>query len=430
MTQPAPSEAAQSLEALMQQLQNTLTQLWKRIKFPELDENLEADICILGRTYPNAKLASPEIANAVNSRIWFTYRAGFEPIEKAETGPGPLTFARSMIFNASPNNTIGGLFNPQTFQTDVGWGCMIRTSQSLLASALQTVKLGKEWENSGNAKDLAEILALFGDNYESPLSLHNFIQAASKLPLQVKPGEWFGPSAASLSIQRLCSGMKEPNLSVYLGESGGLSDEDIKAEFTKHKLPLLLLLPVRLGIQNINAIYHPSLLQLLSLKQSVGIAGGKPSLSYYFFGYQNDSMLYLDPHNLQSVSDDISTYHTSRCLTLPISELDPSMLIGLLVDDLDDYYCLKESLEQSNKIVQFHSSSQRRKLPDPRDEFVKVTRGTEHGSIDDFVDVGDDFSDDEVVNCGDMSASESTPSLGHSTDLVSKYDIVERPTLD
>lgn len=431
MSQPTQNEGAQAFEALMQQLHNTFNQLWKRIKFPDTDDELEADICILGKTYANAKLSSPEIAAAVNSRIWFTYRAGFEPIEKADTGPGPLTFARSMIFNASPNNTISGFFNTQSFLTDVGWGCMIRTSQSLLANALQTVSLGRDFEFSGSSAGLKEILALFGDNYVSPLSLHNFIQAASRLPLQVKPGEWFGPSAASLSIQRLCNSMEKSEINVYIGESGGLSDEDIKAEFTRQPVPLLLLLPVRLGINNINSIYHPSLLQLLSLKQSVGIAGGKPSSSYYFFGYQNESLLYLDPHNLQPVSDDMTTYHTSRCLTLPISELDPSMLIGLLVDDLDDYYALKASLEGTNKIVQFHNNSQRKKSSDRRDEFVKIRREADVDAIDDFVDLGDDFSDDDIVNCGDMSQSESTPSIGpDSTDSVNKYDIVERPGLN
>lgn len=427
-----------SFEALMQQLLDTFGQLWRRMRLPDIVEEVASDVVVLGRKYPNAKLSSQEIVSAIHSRVWFTYRAGFEPIEKAETGPGPLTFLRSMIFNASPNSTIGGLFNTQSFLTDVGWGCMIRTSQSLLANVLQTVMLGRDFDYSAPITELAElrdILSLFGDNYKSPFSLHNFIQAASRLPLQVKPGEWFGPSAASLSIKRLCDSLessKVPKINVYISESGGLSDDDIKAEFKRSSGPLLLLLPVRLGINNINAIYHTSLLQLLSLKQSMGIAGGKPSSSYYFFGYQNDSLLYLDPHNLQAVSDNLDTYHTSKCLTLPISELDPSMVIGLLVDDFEDYVSFKRSVKSSNKIVQFHDHSLRKKYSssDHRDDFVKVRRETDD-AIDDFVDIGDDFSDDDFVNCGEISPSKSTPSIDPDlTDSVSKFDIIERPELN
>lgn len=413
----------------MQQLLDTFGDLWKRFRSVDADDDENvADVVVLGTVFLNAKLLSPEIAAAIGSRLWFTYRAGFEPIERAENGPGPLAFTRSMIFNASPNSTIGGLFNNQTFLSDIGWGCMIRTSQSLLANAL--LRVGFAVKGSSENLDDGDILALFADNYKSPFSLHNFIQAASRLPLQVKPGEWFGPSAASLSIKRLSDALGAsagPKLNVYIGESGGMNDEDIEGEFAKTAAPLLVLLPVRLGIHNINSIYHTSLLQLLALKQSVGIAGGKPSSSYYFFGYQNDNLLYLDPHHLQPVSENFDTYHTSRCLTLPISQLDPSMLIGLLFQNIEDYHAFKAEVQTSNKIVQFHDNSVRkRSFVDRGEDYVKVIRGTD--AIDDFVDVGDDFSDDDVVSCGESSASEFTPSP--DLDLSASeanYDIVEIP---
>ena len=36
---------------------------------------------------------------------------------------------------------------------------------------------------------------------------------------------------------------------------------------------------------------------LFTFPQSVGIAGGRPSSSYYFLGYQAESLFYLDPHH-------------------------------------------------------------------------------------------------------------------------------------
>ena len=39
---------------------------------------------------------------------------------------------------------------------------------------------------------------------------------------------------------------------------------------------------------------------LYTLPQSVGIAGGRPSFSYYFVGSQADNLFYLDPHHTRA----------------------------------------------------------------------------------------------------------------------------------
>ena len=39
---------------------------------------------------------------------------------------------------------------------------------------------------------------------------------------------------------------------------------------------------------------------LYTLPQSVGIAGGRPSSSYYFVGSQADNLFYLDPHHTRA----------------------------------------------------------------------------------------------------------------------------------
>src|SRR5258705_9238315 len=52
---------------------------------------------------------------------------------------------------------------------------------------------------------------------------------------------------------------------------------------------------------------------LFTFPQSVGIAGGRPSSSYYFVGYQAEQLFYLDPH------------HTRPCIPLqPVSDLNLS----------------------------------------------------------------------------------------------------------
>jgi cysteine protease ATG4 len=70
------------------------------------------------------------------SRIWMTYRSAFQSIPRSQDSKanGALTFAvrlRSQLGQA------------EGFSSDTGWGCMIRSGQSLLANALQIASLGR-----------------------------------------------------------------------------------------------------------------------------------------------------------------------------------------------------------------------------------------------------------------------------------------------
>ncbi|GEQ66821.1 hypothetical protein JCM33374_g484 [Metschnikowia sp. JCM 33374] len=427
-SEPTPPENTQAsaLETQILSLQTTFNSFWQKMKIP--DPPAPENVVIWGTHYSGQTLADGDLATAIQSRIWFTYRSGFSPISRAEDGPGPLSFLGSMIFNAFPNTTVAGVLDNNHFTTDVGWGCMIRTSQSLLANTLQSFVLGRDYVYQGADPGLDAIVDLFADDYTAPFSLHNFIQAASESPLQVKPGEWFGPSAASLSIKRLCDRYTPnhvpgavPKIHVLISESCDLYDNEIEAHFTRGAGPILVLFPIRLGIDNVNDYYHPSLFQLLSLKQSVGIAGGKPSSSYYFFGYQDSELLYLDPHNLQVVSNDGSSYHTSKCRSLPISALDPSMLIGLSLRNIDDYCEMRTSLANTNKIIHFHKEPKRRKST-AEEDYVKVSMPElEAELIEDFVNVSDQISDAES-GAEDTDRTTEGPEPGNLAG--SKYDVV------
>lgn len=99
---------------------------------------------------------------------------------------------------------------------------------------------------------------------------------------------------------------------------------------------LLILVPTRLGVQEINPAYFQPILQTFQFPQSVGIAGGKPNSAFYFVGAieKSETLICLDPHNsrpavsptidqllpeVHSLSDNLSSYNDQILGLLDIS---------------------------------------------------------------------------------------------------------------
>ncbi|MCJ1454713.1 Cysteine protease atg4 [Mycoblastus sanguinarius] len=72
-----------------------------------------------------------EFLDDCESRIWFTYRSNFSAIKKSSDASMTLSVRLRSLGDQ------GG------FTSDTGWGCMIRSGQSLLANALAMIKLGR-----------------------------------------------------------------------------------------------------------------------------------------------------------------------------------------------------------------------------------------------------------------------------------------------
>lgn len=376
-----------------------LSSFWTQWTQPT-PNTLEQPVVIQGHEYT----VSTEFELKVNAIINLTYRFDFEPIPKHAHGPTPVGFLPNMIFSKGLyhnfSRNVANLISTEAFTNDVGWGCMIRTSQSLLANSLR--------QFAGESVDENTLLGYFRDNSQAPFSLHNFIQVAGESPLQVKPGEWFGPNAASLSIKRLTNSLRLwgplPKVDVMISEASDMYDDRVKAAFSKVDVAgLLVLFPVRLGIDKINSVYHSSLLHLLSIPQSAGIAGGKPSSSFYFVGCQGTELIYLDPHYPQSSNtDDINqlnkSYHPRNYQRLDITGLDPSMMIGINLCNWDDYTAFKQSCaENSNKIIYFQENAPPQSVSDPsmprqrkNSEFVLITSDDYE---EDFVTIDNDQSE-------------------------------------
>ncbi|KJK67656.1 Peptidase family C54 [Aspergillus parasiticus SU-1] len=256
------------------------------------------------------------------SKIWMTYRSDFPPIPRPDNDEANHPMTLTVRIRTQ-------LMDPQGFTSDTGWGCMIRSGQSLLANAMLTLCLGRDWRRGDKAEEEARLLSLFADHPDAPLSIHRFVKYGAE-SCGKYPGEWFGPSATARCIEYA------PNASTIPRA------RDLPATgLSQHNLPPL-------GIDNVTPVYWDGLKAVLQLPQSVGIAGGRPSASHYFIGTQGPHLFYLDPHTTRPAlpysidgrllsKTEISTYHTRRLRRIHIQDMDPSMLIGFLVKDEDDW---------------------------------------------------------------------------------------------
>ncbi|XP_062113474.1 cysteine protease ATG4-like [Humulus lupulus] len=326
--------------------------------------NSTSDIWLLGICYKispddsfvdfptNGGLADFE--NDFSSRILMTYRKGFTAIEDLK------------------------------YTSDVNWGCMLRSSQMLVAQALVFHRLGRSWRRSLQKpldQDYIDILHLFGDSEASPFSIHNLLVAGKAYNLTA--GSWVGPYAMCRSWETLVRCKRESSdfenqplpMAVYVvsgdedGERGGAPVVCVEdafrhcSEFARGQAnwtPILLLVPLVLGLETINPRYIPALRATFTFPQSLGIMGGRPGASTYLVGVQDDKAFYLDPHEVQPIIDigrnsveaDTSSYHSSVVRHVALDSIDPSLAIGFYCRDKDDFddFCLRGNklAEESN----------------------------------------------------------------------------------
>ena len=150
------------------------------------------DIWLLGVRYKISQEKSSRDVDATNgvaaikqdflSRILMTYRKGFDAI-----GDIKIT-------------------------SDVGWGCMLRSSQMLVAQALLFHRLGRSWRRPLQKPfDQAYIVILhqFGDSEASSFSIHNLVQAGKIYGLAA--GSWVGPYAMCRSWEFFTRCKREEN---------------------------------------------------------------------------------------------------------------------------------------------------------------------------------------------------------------------------
>ncbi|KAI1303405.1 Cysteine protease atg4 [Mortierella claussenii] len=294
-------------------------------------------IYLMGKLYPPSPTQWADFQRDFTAGlIWCTYRHSYPPIK------------------------------PSNFTTDVGWGCMLRSGQGLLANALAILFMGRGWNRPMPGDPMwdiyVKILSWFLDdmNAKSPFSVHRIALLGKQLGKNI--GEWFGPSTTSQVTKALVHNFPESGLSVYVTTDGVIYKDQVEEAATQKKAGgfghLLILVTIRLGIDKLNPIYNDAIKTTFEFPQSLGIAGGRPSSSYYFVGYQGDDLFYLDPHHSRCVvetkdlneytAEDFATYHCETIRKIDINAIDPSMLLAFYCKDRSDFDAFCERVKELN----------------------------------------------------------------------------------
>ncbi|KAH8661351.1 putative cysteine protease atg4 [Tricladium varicosporioides] len=328
------------------------------------------------------------------ARIWLTYRSNFPAIAKSNDPSAPSAMSLSVRLRSQ-------LVDQAGFTSDTGWGCMIRSGQSLLANTLIMLNLGRDWRRTSNDLEERKILSLFADDPKAPFSIHNFVEHGATA-CGKHPGEWFGPSATARCIQALTNKREPSNLKVYITGDGSDVYEETFMSIAKPNgatfIPTLILVGTRLGLDKITPVYWEALKSSLQMPHSIGIAGGRPSSSHYFIGVQGEHFFYLDPHQPRPAlpyhknpeeftKDDIDSCHTRRLRRIHVKEMDPSMLIAFLIRDEADWKAWRQAVQEVQGKVIIHVAD--------RDPALHGLGGERDGAIDE-VETFDDEDDDTM----------------------------------
>ncbi|XP_071983171.1 cysteine protease ATG4C isoform X2 [Engystomops pustulosus] len=308
------------------------------------------------------------------SRIWLTYREEFPQLEGS------------------------------SWTTDCGWGCTLRTGQMLLAQGLLVHFIGRDWfwskaldlyrpeadfwlqnsarklapieasyneprtsrrpaptesEDEGQAKFYhRKIISWFCDHLAADFGIHRLIKLGNSSGKVA--GDWYGPAIVSHLLRKAKEESSDPELqglSIYVAQDCTIYRDDVydledKSDCDKS---VLILVPVRLGGERTNTEYFEFVKGILCLEYCVGIIGGRPKQSYYFVGFQDDSLIYMDPHYCQSFVDvstkdfPLESFHCPSPKKMPFKKMDPSCTIGFYCRNAQDFEKIVDELTKNFK---------------------------------------------------------------------------------
>jgi len=238
-------------------------------------------------------------------------------------------------------------------------------------------------------------------NPKCPFGIHKIVELGASHGL--RPGDFFGPGSAAHCLKEAVKVAVEANqipewLRIYISQDTIIYRQDVndlcstpssntrksslypsldslanQTNSARWLTSVLVLVPLRLGLHELDLIYEDYLKEALKLPQTVGIIGGSPRHAVYILGFQDDSFIDLDPHFIQTTvnvlddSFDTSSYSCSSPRKLTARKMDPSCTLGFYCRDKADFemFCA-----QWNHVC-YMASEDRRTCP-----IFRIERGT------------------------------------------------------
>ncbi|XP_075900149.1 cysteine protease atg4da [Nelusetta ayraudi] len=379
----------------MDKLKAKIMSTWNNIKYgwtvkSKTSFNKMSPVTVLGHSYLlNSEGEVERFRLAFVSRVWLTYRREFPQLEGStwttDCGwgcmlrSGQMLLAQGLVAHLMPRDwtwpdaqqfadvdlevlrprspaRAGGVPIP-TFGSLRGSNSSERSQPSDQGPKCSQKKRPELVQDRHAEPVHQKLISWFGDHLSTPFGIHQLVEIGKSSGK--KAGDWYGPSIVAHIVRKaVATASVVDNLVVYVAQDCTVYKEDVLAlcELSQSQTSpepssqgwksVIILVPVRLGGELLNPSYIECVKNILQLDCCIGIIGGKPKHSLYFIGFQDEQLLYLDPHYCQLVVDmsqvnfPLESFHCSSPKKMPFSRMDPSCTIGFYAKNKKDFESL------------------------------------------------------------------------------------------
>jgi cysteine protease ATG4 len=316
------------------------------------------DVFLLGEKFENSESTRfksfNDFSKRLNSILWITYRSNFRPF----------------LLNSGRKMT-----------SDTGWGCTIRVGQMMLLLTLKKhFEVDSDFFTAQEKK--VQILKLVEENLLSaPFSIHSIISFGG---IRKGPGDQFSPNDICSALIRLQEKFPIPGIVFVLCLDYQINQLEIYSKACqvpeslvkscRNSLPLygspgtnelhwkksiFLMVPLMLGLKNIEEKFVETLKFFVSLRFTTGVIVDKSGSALFMVGFSGNLAITLDPHvvkranrNLDELKKREGETRSEYVALVNLKELGPSVAVGFYLRDEIDFAEFVEVLAGNNEVVQ------------------------------------------------------------------------------